>query len=122
MHAFISILHIVICLLLIFVVLIQSGKGADMGAAFGGSSQTLFGSAGPATFLGKMTSVIATVFMITSLWLAYFAVHKPSSIVDNIPVPAIEQTVPADGAGGSAPATSGTTPAPADTGNEKAKQ
>ena len=122
MHAFISILHIVICLLLIFIVLIQSGKGADMGAAFGGSSQTLFGSAGPATFLGKMTSVVATVFMITSLWLAYFAVHKPISIIDNAPPPAVEQTVPANGTEGSAPATSGTAPAPADTGDQKADQ
>lgn len=122
MHAFISILHIVICLLLIFIVLIQSGKGADMGAAFGGSSQTLFGSAGPATFLGKMTSVVATVFMITSLWLAYFAVHKPTSIIDNAPPPAVEQTVPTNGTEGSAPATSGTAPAPADTGNQKAAQ
>lgn len=122
MHTLISILHIAICLLLIFIVLIQSGKGADMGAAFGGSSQTLFGSAGPATFLGKMTSVIATVFMITSLWLAYFAVHKPSSIIDNAPIPAVEQTVPADESGGNAPTTSGAPSAPADSAGDKAAE
>lgn len=120
MHSFISILHIVICLLLIFIVLIQSGKGADMGAAFGGSSQTLFGSAGPATFLGKMTSVIATVFMITSLWLAYFAVHKPKSVIDNMSPPAIEQTLPAEDTGGTAPSAPAT--APAETGGPKANQ
>ncbi|HEU19062.1 MAG TPA: preprotein translocase subunit SecG [Deltaproteobacteria bacterium] len=119
MHAFISILHIVICLLLIFIVLVQSGKGADMGAAFGGSSQTLFGSAGPATFLGKMTSVIATVFMITSLWLAYFAVHKPSSVIDNFSPPAVEQTIPINEAGGSAPAEPGTVSTPADRDDQK---
>jgi preprotein translocase subunit SecG len=121
LHVFISILHILICLLLIFIVLIQSGKGADMGAAFGGSSQTLFGSAGPATFLGKMTSVIATVFMITSLWLAYFAVHKPQSVIDTVvSPPAVEQTVPAGETGGGAPAAPATPPA--ETGGPKANQ
>lgn len=89
------------CILLILIVLLQTGKGSDMGAAFGGSSQTVFGSSGPATFLGKMTSVIATVFMVTSLWLAYFAVHKTSSIIENSPIPAVEQTIPAaDQSGG----------------------
>ena len=91
-----NVLHITVCLLLIFVVLIQTSKGSEMGAAFGGSSQTIFGSSGPATFLGKMTTVIATVFMLTSLWLAYFAVHKTGSIIDNGPVPAVEQTLPAE--------------------------
>ena len=95
MHVLISILHITMCILLIFVVLLQSGKGSDMGAAFGGSSQTVFGSSGPATFLGKMTSVIATIFMLTSLWLAYFAVHKTSSIMENSPIPAVEKSIPA---------------------------
>jgi preprotein translocase subunit SecG len=100
-----NVLHILICLLLIFIVLLQTGKGSDMGAAFGGSSQTIFGSAGPATFLGKMTSVIATVFMITSLWLAYFAVHKTASIIENAPIPAAEQTIPADQNSGDIPVT-----------------
>jgi len=102
-----NVLHIMVCVLLIFVVLIQTSKGSEMGAAFGGSSQTIFGSSGPATFLGKMTTVIATVFMLTSLWLAYFAVHKTGSIIDNGPVPAVEQTLPAD------QAQEATTPAPA---------
>jgi len=67
-----------------------------MGAAFGGSSQTIFGSSGPGTFLGKMTTVIAIVFMLTSLWLAYFAVHKTGSVIEESPVPAAEQTIPPD--------------------------
>lgn len=67
-----------------------------MGAAFGGSSQTIFGSSGPMTFLGKMTTLIATVFMLTSLWLAYFAVHKTPSVIDTSPVPGVEKTIPAD--------------------------
>jgi len=81
---------------MILVVLLQTGKGADMGAAFGGSSQTIFGSSGPGTFLGKMTTAIAVIFMLTSLWLAYFAVHKGASVVEDIPVPASEQTLPAE--------------------------
>ncbi len=59
------------------IVLLQTGKGADMGAAFGGgSSQTLFGSTGASTFLTKATTAAAIIFMITSLWLAYMSGHK----------------------------------------------
>lgn len=95
MHIFISIIHIVVCVLLVVIVLLQRGKGASMGAAFGGSSQTLFGSSGPGTLLGKMTTGIAVVFMLTSLWLAYFAVHKGSSVMQGTaPVP-VEQPAPA---------------------------
>jgi preprotein translocase subunit SecG len=91
----ITVIHVVICFLLIMIVLLQSGRGADMGAAFGGSSQTIFGSSGPTTFLGKMTTIIATVFMLTSLWLAYFAVHKAPSVMEGVVVPsAVEQTLP----------------------------
>lgn len=96
MHVFIIIVHIVISLLLILIVLLQTGKGSDMGAAFGGSSQTIFGSSGPMTFLGKMTTLIATVFMLTSLWLAYFAVHKTPSVIETSPIPGVEKTIPAD--------------------------
>ena len=96
MYTFIIIVHIVISLLLIFIVLLQTGKGSDMGAAFGGSSQTIFGSSGPMTFLGKMTTLIATVFMLTSLWLAYFAVHKTPSVIETSPIQGVEKTIPAD--------------------------
>ncbi len=59
------------------IVLLQTGKGADMGAAFGGgSSQTLFGSTGASTFLTKATTAAAIIFMLTSLWLAYMSGHK----------------------------------------------
>lgn len=95
MHIFVSIIHVLVCVLLVVIVLLQRGKGASMGAAFGGSSQTLFGSAGPGTLLGKMTTAIAVVFMLTSLWLAYFAVHKGSSVMQGaVPAP-IEQPAPA---------------------------
>jgi preprotein translocase subunit SecG len=82
MTTLIVVLHIIACVLLILIVLLQTGKGADMGAAFGGgSSQTLFGSAGPATLLGKITTGVAIVFMLTSLTLAYTSSHKSQSSV-----------------------------------------
>ncbi|OIP90759.1 MAG: preprotein translocase subunit SecG [Syntrophaceae bacterium CG2_30_49_12] len=94
MHTLVTILHIFACIVLICVVLLQAGKGADMGAAFGGSSQTIFGSGGPGTFLGKMTTVVAAVFMLTSLALSY-AVYKGTSLMDShTPRPAVERTVP----------------------------
>ncbi len=73
----IAIIHILVCLLLILIVLLQTGKGADIGAAFGGgSSQTLFGSAGPGGFLTKITTGVAVIFMITSIGLAYIYSHR----------------------------------------------
>ena len=73
--------HVLVCLALIGVVLLQQGKGADMGAAFGGSSQTLLGSSGGATLLGKLTAAVAVVFMLTSLGLAYTATHRYKSSI-----------------------------------------
>lgn len=74
MTVLLVIFHILICLALILIVLLQTGKGADMGAAFGGgSSQTLFGSSGAATFLTKSTTFVAIAFMVTSLVLAYIS-------------------------------------------------
>ncbi len=68
---FITVLHVTVCIALILIVLLQTGKGADMGAAFGGgSSQTVFGSTGPANFLSKGTTAAAVIFMLTSLLLA----------------------------------------------------
>jgi preprotein translocase subunit SecG len=82
------------------VVLFQTGKGADMGAAFGGgSSQTLFGSSGAATFLSKLTTVAAIVFMITSLALAYLSSNRTSSsIVGETPAAVEEQAAPSESA------------------------
>jgi len=91
----ITILHIAMCIILILVVLLQAGKGANMGAVFGGSSQTVFGSSGPGSFLGKMTTVVATVFMLTSLALSYAATHKASSVMEKAAPQAQQQTVPA---------------------------
>ncbi len=76
MSAAVSIVHVLVSLFLILIVLLQTGKGADIGAAFGGgSSQTLFGSAGPGGFLTKITTGVAVIFMITSIGLAYLYSH-----------------------------------------------
>lgn len=84
MTLLLTIIHIIVCLFLIAVVLLQSGKGAEMGAAFGGSSQTLFGSRGAASFLSKMTTVAAIVFMVTSLSLAVLA-SRGGSVIQKTP-------------------------------------
>ena len=94
MHIFITVLHIVVCVVLVLVVLLQAGKGASMGAAFGGSSQTLFGSSGPGTFLGKMTTGIAVIFMLTSFSLSYFALHKGPSLMDKTAPQTQQQNIP----------------------------
>lgn len=74
-------LHYVVCVFLVIVILLQAGKGADMGAAFGGSSQTVFGSRGAATFLSKLTTGVAVVFLITSISLASIARNKSKSSI-----------------------------------------
>ncbi len=85
MMTFLVLLHILVSIALILIVLLQTGKGADMGAAFGGSAQTVFGATGPAPFLGKITTIAAVVFMFTSLSLAYFSSNPMGgSIVDTI--------------------------------------
>lgn len=72
--------HILVALAIIVLVLMQHGKGADMGAAFGsGSSGSLFGASGSANFLSRTTAVLATVFFLTSLSLAYIASDKPKT-------------------------------------------
>ena len=85
MYTVFVILHLVVCLFLIFIILIQSSKGAEMGAAFGGSSQTLFGSRGAATFLSKLTTGAAILFMVTSLLLAVISVRR-GSVMTSVPI------------------------------------
>jgi preprotein translocase subunit SecG len=84
--------HIFVSIFLVLIVLLQTGKGASMGATFGGSSnQTLFGSTGPASVLSKITVFCAVVFMVTSLFLAYVPAEK-GSVVDSLP----KQEAPAE--------------------------
>ncbi|MDX8393389.1 MAG: preprotein translocase subunit SecG [Mariprofundales bacterium] len=78
--------HLVLAVLLVVVVLLQRGQGAEMGMSFGGGgSQTLFGSRGPATFLSKMTWIIAALFMTTSLLLALGSQEKATSVLESVP-------------------------------------
>lgn len=77
----ITILHVVVSIGLILVVLLQTGKGAEVGAVFGGSSSTIFGSSGAGNFLTRLTTGMAIVFMLTSLTLGYFAGKKPTSTI-----------------------------------------
>ncbi|MGD0915440.1 MAG: preprotein translocase subunit SecG [Thermodesulfobacteriota bacterium] len=93
------IFHVFVCFALILIVLLQAGKGAEMGAAFGGSSQTLFGSSGAMGFLTKLTTVAAVIFMITSLVLAFSSTRRASkSVLGERPVqsvPSAPSQVPA---------------------------
>lgn len=99
-----TILHVLMCLAIIAIVLLQAGKGADIGSAFGGAgSQAVFGSMGTPTVLGKITGAVAIVFTITSFSLALLGGERSASVVRE-PAPA---SVPA------APATPPAPPAPA---------
>lgn len=80
MTTLIVVLHVIVCILLVLIVLLQAGKGADLGASFGaGSSDSVLGT-GAAPFLTKLTSVLAILFMITSITLTIF--HRQKSVTD----------------------------------------
>ncbi len=97
MYIALSIVHLLVTLGLILIVLLQSGKGADIGAAFGGgSSQTVFGGRGAATFLSKLTSALAILFMLTSLTLTILASQRGSSTVVGEEAPTPAQSAPRD--------------------------
>jgi len=104
METILTVIHLFLAIGLVGLVLIQHGKGADAGAAFGsGASATVFGAQGSANFLSRATAVLATLFFITSLWLAYYAMQTteqaglmdnvetaPASIVPEVTEPAVE--------------------------------
>jgi len=81
MDTLLTIVHVLVCLFLVGIVLLQHGKGADIGASFGGSSQSLFGSEGPVPLLNKITTAVAIIFMVTSVSLAYISAHKSTGSV-----------------------------------------
>jgi len=108
MTVLIVIVHIIVSLIMIGVILLQAGKGAEIGAAFGGSSQTIFGSRGAATFLSKVTVASAVLFMLTSLSLTLLSNQRSvASIVDQKPPPppASTETAPSTNATPSSPST-----------------
>lgn len=99
-HTLILVAHIVVAVALIALVLLQQGKGADAGAAFGsGASATMFGSRGSASFLSRTTAALATVFFVTSLTLAYFSTQTsaPRSIVERVQAEKPVQPLPQGG-------------------------
>jgi len=87
-----TLLHVVVCIALVMIVLLQKGKGASMGAAFGGSSQTVFGSTGATSFLSRITVAAAVIFMLTSLGLALLMGRgASSSLMKGVNVPTATQ-------------------------------
>lgn len=90
---FIKVIHVLVCIFLIVLVLLQPGKGGDLGSVFGGgSSDSVFGSSGAMPFLSKLTRLLAIIFVITSLSLGYFSVRSIKSTVIS-DTPAVEQNV-----------------------------
>lgn len=87
MSILLTIVHVVVAVSLILFVLLQAGKGAGIGAAFGGSSETLFGASGPQGLMGKLTTAAAIIFMVTSLLLSFFGARtQTGSIVPSTPL------------------------------------
>lgn len=104
MQTFLTVIHVVTCVLLILVVLIQSGKGADISASLGGSSQTVFGSSGGANFFTRFTGGAAAVFMTTSIVLTMLGSRGQQSVFSGQPA------APAQAPANTAPATDATAP------------
>jgi preprotein translocase subunit SecG len=123
----IIVVHVAVALAIIGLVLLQHGKGADMGSGFGGgASSSLFGATGSANFLSRATAVLATLFFILSLVLAYVATNAPresGSVVDRIQQQqkpaAVEKKDAAPGAPGGTPEAGSPTPAPAEGAKDK---
>jgi preprotein translocase subunit SecG len=91
----IPIVHVAACLFLIVVVLLQTGKGADMGAVFGGGSQTLFGASGAGNFLTKLTTATFITFLATSLILTYGQRRSSTTrLIEQLPPPAATAPAP----------------------------
>ena len=98
MQTVLVVVHLLLAIGLVALILIQHGKGADMGAAFGsGASATVFGSRGASNFLSRTTAILATLFFVTSLALAYFAMQskEPETLMQGV-APAIAPTEQAE--------------------------
>ncbi|MDH4174495.1 MAG: preprotein translocase subunit SecG [Betaproteobacteria bacterium] len=110
--------HVLIALAIIGLVLLQHGKGADMGSGFGGgASSSLFGATGSANFLSRATAALATVFFLTSLGLAYLASEKPRSEAGTV-MDAVKPQPPAAPAAGDIPKPQALPPAGGDSGSQ----
>jgi preprotein translocase subunit SecG len=119
MQTLVLVIHILAAAGIVVLVLLQHGKGADMGAAFGsGSAGSLFGSAGAANFLSRTTAVLAAVFFLTSMGLTYFSMPtKSGGVTQQLEIPAVPQGAAPPAQKPAAPAPSAPSPAvPADGG------
>jgi preprotein translocase subunit SecG len=95
METLLLVVHVLAALALVGLVLLQQGKGADVGAAFGsGASGSLFGASGSANFLSRTTAILAVVFFLTSLGLTYFSSQKTASKGDVITQPVQDKSLP----------------------------
>lgn len=96
MMSLLTVIHVVTCIFIVLLVLIQSGKGAEISASFGGSSQTVFGSSGGANFFQKLTFGAAGVFVVTSLLLTILAGQSKRSLFETLPAsnPPAAQSAP----------------------------
>jgi preprotein translocase subunit SecG len=112
---FILLFHVLAASAIVVFVLLQQGKGADMGAAFGsGSAGSLFGSSGSANFMSRMTAIMATLFFITSLVLTYVAANTGASrgLMERVPATPASQ-IPVPGAPAAPAAGASAVPVPA---------
>ena len=92
MHTFVLVVHIILAVLMIALILVQHGKGADAGASFGGGgAATVFGASGSGNFLTRLTAILTALFFITSLTLAIFAKQQTS---DAYSLKSVNNTVP----------------------------
>lgn len=93
MQTLIVVIHVIVAIVIVGLVLLQQGKGADVGASFGaGASQTVFGSSGSGSFLVKATTVAATIFFVTSLSLAIFAKNR-AGLAGTTGLPIVNQDI-----------------------------
>jgi preprotein translocase subunit SecG len=95
MQTLVTVIHVVTCILLVLVVLIQSGKGAEISTSLAGSSQTVFGSSGGANFFTRFTSAAAAVFMVTSVALTLMSGQSRKSVFESTGTSQTTQTAPA---------------------------
>ncbi|AMW77697.1 preprotein translocase subunit SecG [Acinetobacter sp. TGL-Y2] len=92
MQSFVLVVHIILAVLMIVLILVQHGKGADAGASFGGGgAATVFGASGSGNFLTRLTGILTAIFFITSISLAYFAKQQTSDAYGLKSIPATEQ-------------------------------
>ncbi|MGC8503429.1 MAG: preprotein translocase subunit SecG [Acidithiobacillus sp.] len=107
MYTTLMVIQVLLCIVLVALVLVQKGQGADIGAVFGGgASQTVFGARGAGNFLSHITAIVGALFFLNSLGLAYLSDHSQSSVVSGIALPSTAPMAAPVTPSGNKPATS----------------